>query len=284
MKTPKIKDYMTRDPIFVYVPGTRREVMKVFVDKTISGVLVLREDDDKLVGIVTRADVFAKPREKQLAMIMHKDPITCNCDCTLDVAAKRMIENNIHRLPILNDDDKLVGIVTPLDILPYIEDLELEQTVDTVMRGDVVPLYRLMPANVALEIMNLTGQHALPVLTDDATVGGIITDRDIYAQVSIDAKMVQSDFGPETGEDHWTWDSLQNIMKFYYDTGKVKIPRTPIEEFMVTEAETVQTMATVSKAAHLLHSGRFNQLPVLDPHQHLSGMVYDFDLLSVLLK
>jgi CBS domain-containing protein len=284
VKTPKIREYMTRDPVVLYVPGTRRDAMKVFVDKTISGVPVLRETDDKLVGIVTRADVFAKPHEDQLAMIMRKNPVTCGCDCTLDVSAKRMIENNVHRLPILDDKGALVGIISPLDILPYIDSLDLEQTVDTVMSRDVVPLHRLMPAIVALEIMNLTGAKALPVLVDDATVGGILTDRDIYAQVSIDTKMVESEFGPETEEDHWTWDSLRNVMKFYYDTGRVEIPRTPIEEFMVTDPATVQEKTSVSRAAELLHRGRFNQLPVVDPQMHLAGMVYDFDMLSVLTK
>jgi CBS domain-containing protein len=284
MRTPKIREFMTKDPIVLYVPGTRRDAMKVFVDKTISGVPVLRETDDKLVGIVTRADVFAKPHEDQLAMIMRKDPITCSCECTLDIAAQRMIDNNIHRLPILNDQDALVGIISPLDILPYIDSLDLDQTVDTVMSRDVVPLHRLMPANVALEVMNLTGAKALPVLVDDATVGGILTDRDIYAQVSIDTKMVESEFGPETEEDHWTWDSLRNVMKFYYDTGRVEIPKTPIEEFMVTDPATVQEKTSVSRAADILYRGRFNQLPVVDPQKHLAGMVYDFDLLSVLTK
>jgi CBS domain-containing protein len=284
VKTPKIREYMTRDPVVLYVPGTRRDAMKVFVDKTISGVPVLRETDDKLVGIVTRADVFAKPHEDQLAMIMRKNPVTCGCDWTRDVSAKRMIENNVHRLPILDDKGALVGIISPLDILPYIDSLDLEQTVDTVMSRDVVPLHRLMPAIVALEIMNLTGAKALPVLVDDATVGGILTDRDIYAQVSIDTKMVESEFGAETEEDHWTWDSLRNVMKFYYDTGRVEIPRTPIEEFMVTDPATVQEKTSVSRAAELLHRGRFNQLPVVDPQMHLAGMVYDFDMLSVLTK
>ncbi|NIP36414.1 MAG: CBS domain-containing protein, partial [Thermoplasmata archaeon] len=71
-------------------------------------------------------------------------------------------------------------------------------------------------------------------------------------------------FGPETEEDHWTWDSLRNVMKFYYDTGKVEIPRTLIEEFMVTRPETVQEKTSVSRAAELMHRGRYNQLPVLD--------------------
>ncbi len=217
-------------------------------------------------------------------MIMHKDPVTCTCDCTLDVAARRMREHNIHRLPIVDNDGALAGIISPLDILPYVEELDLDQTVDTVMQRSVVPLYRAMPANVALEIMNLTSSKALPVLVDDATVGGIVTDRDIFAQVSIDTKMVAADFGPETEEDHWTWDSLRNVMKFYYDTGKVEIPRTLIEEFMVTRPETVQEKTSVSRAAELMHRGRYNQLPVLDTDRHLAGMVYDLDLLSVLTK
>jgi Mg/Co/Ni transporter MgtE len=73
-------------------------------------------------------------------------------------------------------------------------------------------------------------------------------------------------------------------MKLYYNIGKVEIPRTPIEEFMVTDPITVETKTTVSKAARLLARGQFNQIPVLDVNQHLSGMVYDMDLLSVLIK
>ena len=284
MKTPKIREYMTKDPIFLYVPGTRRDAMKIFVNKTISGVPVLREDDDKLVGIVTRADVFAKPNEDQLAMIMRKDPVTCGCDCTLQVAAKRMIDNNIHRLPILDENEKLVGMISPFDILAYIEKMDLDQTVETVMRKGVVPLYGKMPANVALEIMNLSGTKALPVLNDEAKVGGILTDRDIYAQIHIDSKMVESELGPETEEDPWTWDSLRNIMKLYYDVGKVEIPKTPIEEFMVTDPDTVQLKTSVSKAARSLTLGRYNQLPVLDVREHLAGMIFDVDLLSVLVN
>ncbi len=283
MRIPKVREYMTRDPVTLYVPGTRRDAMKVFVKETISGVPVLREDDDKLVGIVTRADVFAKPHEDQLAMIMQKDPVTCRDEDDLAKASKMMRDENVHRLPVLGRGGKLVGVISPLDVLRYIDDLELDATVETVMRRDVVPLYRLMPANVALEVMTLTKAKALPVLDDDALVSGIVTDRDIYAQVKVDRKIVASDLGPETEDDHWTWDSLRNIMKLYYDTGRVDIPRIPIERFMVSQVETVQEKSTVSKAARLMHRHRFNQMPVLDLQQKLSGMVYDMDLLTVLL-
>lgn len=283
MTTPKVIDYMTRDPIHLYVPGKRREAMKIFVNETISGIPVLREDDDRLVGIVTRADIFAKPHEDQLAMVMHKEVVWCRDTDPLVGAAKLMIDNCIHRLPVLNADDDLVGIISPLDILPYVEELDLATNVEEVMRTSVVPLHSGMPANVALEVMNLTGAKALPVLDDDAHVSGILTDRDIYAQVSIDLKIVESELGPETEEDPWSWDSLRNIMKFYYDIGKVEIPRIPIGDFMVKAPMSVQPKTSVSKASRLMNRGRFNQLPVMDLEGYLQGMVYDIDVLGVLL-
>lgn len=284
MVTPKVKDYMTKDPVFLYVPGNRKEAMRIFVKETVSGIPVLREDDDKLVGIITRKDVFDKPHEDQLAMIMHKDPVSVHDDDSLGKAAKLMIDNNIHRLPVLDGNGKLVGIISPLDMLAYVDDMELDETVERYMKRDVVPLHRSMPANVALEIMELTHAKALPVLDDEARVAGIITDRDIYAQVRIDRKLVQSELGPEGDEDSWTWESLRNIMKLYYDIGKVEIPKTPIEKVMVKEPKTVQGKTSVSRAARLMHRGKFNQLPVLDTNMKLIGMVYDTDLIKVLVK
>jgi CBS domain-containing protein len=284
MATPKVKDYMTKDPVFLYVPGNRKEAMRIFVKETVSGIPVLREDDDKLVGIITRKDVFAKPHEDQLAMIMHKDPVSVHEDDNLNKAAKLMVDNNVHRLPVLDAKEKLVGVISPIDMLAYVDDMELEEPVERYMRRDVVPLHRAMPANVALEIMELTHAKALPVLDDDVRVAGMITDRDIYAQVRIDRKMVQSDLGAEGDEDSWTRESLRNIMKLYYDIGKVEIPKTAIEKVMVKEPKTVQGKTSVSRAARLMHRGRFNQLPVLDSNMKLIGMVYDTDLIRVLVK
>ncbi len=282
--TPKVRDYMSKDPVFLYVPGHRREAMKVFVKQTISGIPVLREDDDKLVGIITRKDVFDKPNEEQLAMIMHKDPVYCRDDDSLPKAAKLLLENKVHRLPVLDANEKLVGIISPLDMLAHIADMELDETVERFMQRAVVPLHRLMPANVALEIMELTQAKALPVLDDSAKVSGIITDRDIYARVSINQKVVESELGPKSEDDNWSWESLRNIMKLYYDIGKVQIPKTPIEKIMVKEPKTVQVKTSISRAARVMNRGRFNQLPVTDGNGRLKGMVYDMDLLRVLVK
>lgn len=217
-------------------------------------------------------------------MIMHKDPVYCRDDDSLPKAAKLLLENKVHRLPVLDANEKLVGIISPLDMLAHIADMELDETVERFMQRAVVPLHRLMPANVALEIMELTQAKALPVLDDSAKVSGIITDRDIYARVSINQKVVESELGPKSEDDNWSWESLRNIMKLYYDIGKVQIPKTPIEKIMVKEPKTVQVKTSISRAARVMNRGRFNQLPVTDGNGRLKGMVYDMDLLRVLVK
>ncbi len=283
MAKPKVKDYMTKDPIYLYVPGHRREAMKIFVKETISGIPVLHEDDDKLVGIVTRADIFAKPQEDQLAMLMEKDVISCKGNDGLAKAAKLFLDNMIHRMPVVDDDGRLEGILSPLDILPHIEDLELDETVEGLMDRQVVPLYRLIPANVALEIMKLTNTKALPVLDDDAKVSGIITDRDIYAKVKIDTKTVEKELGTETDIGDLAQDNLRNIMRLYHEMGSVEIPRDTIEDIMVSKPQTVQAKTTVSKASRIMSRGRFNQLPVVNLNGNLVGMIYDMCLLKVLV-
>ncbi len=283
MAKPKVKDYMTKDPIYLYVPGHRREAMKIFVKETISGIPVLHEDDDKLVGIVTRADIFAKPQEDQLAMLMEKDVISCKGNDGLAKAAKLFLDNMIHRMPVVDDDGRLEGILSPLDILPHIEDLELNETVEGLMDRQVVPLYRLIPANVALEIMKLTNTKALPVLDDDAKVSGIITDRDIYAKVKIDTKTVEKELGTETDIGDLAQDNLRNIMRLYHEMGSVEIPRDTIEDIMVSKPQTVQAKTTVSKASRIMSRGRFNQLPVVNLNGNLVGMIYDMCLLKVLV-
>jgi CBS domain-containing protein len=283
MAKPKVKDYMTKDPVYLYVPGHRREAMKIFVKETISGIPVLHEDDDKLVGIITRADIFAKPQEDQLAMLMKKKVISCKGNDGLGKAAKLFLDNMIHRLPVADKNGKLVGIISPLDILPYIEDLELDVTVEGLMERKVVPLYRLIPANVALEIMKFTHTKALPVLDDDAKVSGIITDRDIYAKVRIDTKTVAKELGTETDIGDLAQNNLGNIMRLYHEMGTVEIPTDPIEDIMVSKPQTVQAETTVSKASRIMFRGRYNQLPVVDLNGKLMGMVYDLCLIKVLL-
>jgi len=50
-----------------------------------------------------------------------------------------MLDNNVHRLPVLDANEKLVGVISPLDMLAHVADLELDETVESYMQKAVVP-------------------------------------------------------------------------------------------------------------------------------------------------
>ena len=55
----KVEDVMTRDVVFVDVPGSRDTALKIMKDKEITSLPVVK--NHKLVGIVTRGDIFRNP-------------------------------------------------------------------------------------------------------------------------------------------------------------------------------------------------------------------------------
>ena len=95
MKT--VADIMTPVPIVVEVPGSRSDAINVMVRNKLTGVPVVRSSDGKLVGIVSRKDVFNKFDEDQLSLIMKKDIITVTPDVSVSDVAKIFVEKRIHR-------------------------------------------------------------------------------------------------------------------------------------------------------------------------------------------
>ena len=78
---------------------------------------VVKEDTDILVGLVTRSDLINNPDEEQIAMLMSRDLITVKPGDDVVDAARVMMENNVRRVPVVNDDGELVGIITSFDLV-----------------------------------------------------------------------------------------------------------------------------------------------------------------------
>lgn len=75
-------------------------------------------DEDKLVGMITDRDIVLrciaekKPASSKVEEIMSNDLITIKKDTAVHEAARLMAEHQIRRLPVIDNDDKLVGIVS----------------------------------------------------------------------------------------------------------------------------------------------------------------------------
>ena len=100
------------------------------------GDLIITEDD-KPVGIVTDRDIaLAYGRGEDLDSmdaedILSRDPVTIQEDADDVELPKRMAEEKVRRLPVVDDDGRLVGIVTLDDVVSVIGE-ELEDVADVI--------------------------------------------------------------------------------------------------------------------------------------------------------
>jgi CBS domain-containing protein len=274
-----VGDVMTANPIVAQVPGSRAEVLRTMVKHNLTGLPVVKRTDGSLAGIITRQDIFNKPDEDQLALLMQRDPPTIGTKDTVEKAAGIFVENCLHHLAVV-DKNRLVGILTPTDLLSVLEKKNLKDPVENYIKSTCVPIYQEAPLAVALVSLKVSKTAALAVLDERGHLSGIITDRDLFNSSYVNGKAVVRDL--KIGEDEWTWEGLRNVVKLWYEVSKNELPGVPVREIMIKSPVTVFRKTTVSEAARIMRKNDFGQLPVRDSKDNLLAMIYDLDVISAL--
>lgn len=279
----KVKEVMTENPIVAELPGTRTEVLKKLVKNNVTGLPVVKSDDGTLAGFVTRQDIFSKPEEEQLALVIRRDMPTIGPNASVKDAARLMVDQRLTHLPVV-EKSRLVGILTPTDLLIVVEKDNPQVTVEEIVRSPCIPIFQGAPLTVALSTFRAAKVYALPVLDEDAKLVGIITDRDIFNQTVVDSSVVMSDLGISDDEDNWTWEGLRNVMKLWYEVSRVDLPKITVKDIMIKNPMTVFRKTLVADAARIMRKNDFGQLPVRDSKDNLVAMIYDIDVVSTLTK
>jgi len=121
-KVKKSESGVIIDPIFVHPDATLADAEKLMREYKISGVPVV-DGHNKLLGILTNRDMrFEKDMKKLASQTMTKMPlITASKGISLDDAADIMHKNKIEKLPIIDEEGFLKGLVTIKDIKKRIE-------------------------------------------------------------------------------------------------------------------------------------------------------------------
>ncbi|HCJ66112.1 MAG TPA: hypothetical protein DHV62_01985 [Elusimicrobia bacterium] len=132
------KDIMTKNVITVKEDTPVREVIRMLLEKNISGVPVV-DKENNLVGIISEADLIYKEKSllpivtyhenhkqfmnayrkglaKTAGEIMTKDVITVSEDTAVEEIATLMLEKWIKRVPVVKDK-KVIGIISRPDIM-----------------------------------------------------------------------------------------------------------------------------------------------------------------------
>ena len=121
-KVKKSESGVIIDPIFVHPDATLADAEQLMNEYKISGVPVV-DGHNKLLGILTNRDMrFEKDMKKLASETMTKMPlITATKGISLDEAGEIMHQNKIEKLPIIDEDGFLKGLVTIKDIKKRIE-------------------------------------------------------------------------------------------------------------------------------------------------------------------
>lgn len=275
-----VSDIMVSMPIVVEVPGSRNDAINMMVRNGLTGVPVVRSTDGALVGIVSRRDVFRKFDEDQLSLIMKKDIKTIAPNASVKDAAELFIKYRIHRLPVVSDG-KLVGIVTPTDLLDEIKNMKSSLTAEDVITTKCVTAYEEEPLSYTIAAMRVSDVSAMPVLNAKGDLTGILTDRDLFKDQVDDVAMKELGF-----EDAYeSLAGVRNVLPLFYVATDRDIPEDHIvKNCMVRDPVTVFKKTSVSEIAKIMKAKDFGQIPVHGNKDELIGMVYDLDLLVALCR
>ncbi|MFK0156117.1 CBS domain-containing protein [Streptomyces sp. NPDC090493] len=171
MKHRKVGSVMTTEVVRADRGTPFKEVARLLGEHHISGMPVV-DGADRVVGVVSETDLMFRQAEtsdpwlpakrfrladltpggrrraakaKALAAnrLMSVEPVTVHADDTVAAAARTMTEHHVERLPVVDEEDRLVGIVTRGDLLKvYLRpDAEIRDEVveEVLVRGLWVP-------------------------------------------------------------------------------------------------------------------------------------------------
>ena len=108
---------MIYDPVTIKRGSTVKDALAMMEEYHIGGIPVV-DDDRKLVGIVTNRDLrFEKNLNRLIDEVMTSDNLVTTTQSTnLDEAAAILQEHKIEKLPVVDGDGRLIGLVTYKDI------------------------------------------------------------------------------------------------------------------------------------------------------------------------
>jgi CBS domain-containing protein len=278
-----IEEVMSHNPITAQLPGSRNDVLKLMVKHNLTGVPIVKKSDGSLAGMITRNDIFQNPEEDQLAMVMNREPLVLTPSDTVEHAAKLMVTTKTTHYPVV-DGGRLVGICTPTDLLYEVEKKASGVPVEDIALSPCVPIYQEAPLRVALVTFRASRVNALPVLDANGRLSGILTDRDIFNKSLINGSVALTALGMGGDEDEWTWEGLRNVMKLWFEVSKIEMPAVPVRDIMVRSPTTVFRKTSVSEAARTMRRNDFGQLPVVDSKENLVAMLFDLNVVSILVK
>ncbi|MEU6896158.1 CBS domain-containing protein [Streptomyces sp. NPDC046557] len=115
MKHAKVGFLMTDEVVSVVGRTPFADVAALLVEHDISGAPVV-DEEDRVIGVVSHTDLIARD-DLTAQELMSAPAVTVHAEQNVTEAARLMTRRGVGRLPVVDEEDRLVGIVTRRDLL-----------------------------------------------------------------------------------------------------------------------------------------------------------------------
>lgn len=120
----KVKEVMSTNVETVGTDASLQDVAKKMLKSDCGAVIVVK--DDRLIGMITDRDIAIRciaeehdPVSMEIEKVMTRDILYCRDTDDTDDVVRNMGENRVRRLPVLNAEKRLVGIVSLGDLASH---------------------------------------------------------------------------------------------------------------------------------------------------------------------
>jgi IMP dehydrogenase len=117
LKVKRSESVMIEQPYTIKPNMTVEDAKNLMHEYGVSGLLV-EENGKRLAGIITRRDItFETNLQSKVSDLMSKDIIIAKDGTTIEQAKQILHNHRIEKLPVIDDRDRIVGLITSKDIL-----------------------------------------------------------------------------------------------------------------------------------------------------------------------
>jgi len=131
----KVQEFMNKTPHFISPDSTLRDAATAMQHHD-CGALVVGHPDDTPSGIITDRDIVVwglaegrNPDTATVREIISGEVISCSKDETAEQAADKMSVNDVRRLIVVNPQNKVIGVLSTVDIIKCVDTDEINDEV-----------------------------------------------------------------------------------------------------------------------------------------------------------
>ncbi len=160
-------------------------IMSAAMDTVTEANLAIALAQEGGIGVIHRninqeAQVAEVKKVKTAEDITVRDVVTISPDSSIETVQDIMENESISGLPVM-ENDKIVGIISKRDVRPFLKN-DSKRLVKDIMTSEVVTIKENISSEEALDIAYENKVERLPVVSEDGSLVGILTIKDILNQ------------------------------------------------------------------------------------------------------